>query len=155
MNSQRCSETGFTIMELMVVVTVLGILISIAAPSFRSLTQSQQVKNASFELFSSLSLARSEAIKRNSNVTLTAVSYPDSEVGWVITSSGGETIRTQGALKGIVITSDATGVTYTRSGRATTSPTFQIDTSATATANVRCISIELSGLPRTSMGECP
>ena len=103
MNSRRHTESGFTLPELLIVLAVAGILAAIAVPSFQSLTQSQQVKNASFELFSSLSLARSEAIKRNSNVTLTGVAYPNNEFGWVITSAGGEVIRTQGALKGIVL----------------------------------------------------
>lgn len=154
MSYRRCAESGFTLPELLIVLAVAGILAAIAVPSFQSLTQSQQVKNASFELFSSLSLARSEAIKRNGNVTLTGVAYPNNEFGWVITSAGGEVIRTQGALKGIVLTTAATGVTYTRTGRATGSPTFQIDTSVTATANARCIRIDLSGMPRTTKGAC-
>ena len=133
----------------MLVVVIVGILASIGTSSFRSLIESQQVKNASFELFSNLSLARSEAIKRNSNVTITVDGS-----GWVITSASGETIRTQGALKGVVITSAATGVTFTRSGRPTASPTFQIDSSTTTTGNVRCISMELSGMPRTKKGVC-
>ena len=138
--------------ELMIVVAVLGVLAAVGLPSLRSLTLGQQVKNASFELFSSLSLARSEAIKRNSNVTMTI-----NGSGWVITSAGGEVIRTQGALKGVVLTVLPTGTTsviYTRTGRATATPTFQIDTSATATINVRCVRIELSGMPRTLKGVC-
>ena len=148
---------GFTLPELLVVLAVAGILAAIAIPSFQSLTQSQQIKNASFELYSSLVLARSEAIKRSGNVTITGVAYANNESGWVITSAGGEVIRTQGALKGIVLTvlpAGTTGVTFNRSGRATASPTFQIDSSATPTSNVRCIRIELSGMPRTLKGVC-
>lgn len=141
----------------MMVLAVAGVLATIAVPSFQSLVKSQQVKNASFELYSSLSLARSEAIKRNGNVTLTGVAYANNEFGWSITATGGEVISTQGALKGIVFTvlpAGTTGITYTRTGRATATPTFQIDTSATPTTNVRCITIELSGMPRASKGVC-
>lgn len=156
MNARRQSS-GFTMTELLLVVAVLGILAAIAVPSFRSLTQSQQVKNASFEMFSLLSLARSEAIKRNSNVTITPTFNAASEVGFTVTAASGEVIHTKSALKGIVFTVTPPGTTqvvYQRTGRATATPTFQIDVSTTPTANVRCIEIELSGMPRTAKGVC-
>ena len=148
--------TGFTLTELMVVVAVVGVLATIAVPSFQSLVQSQRVKAASFELFSSLNLARSEAIKRNGNVTLTPVSTSDWGQGWAATSAGGESIKSQAALKGVVISASGTpaSVVYARTGRATASASFQIDVSATPTANVRCITIDLSGMPRAIKGAC-
>ena len=137
---------------------MMGILAAIAVPSFRSLTQSQQVKNASFELFSNLSLARSEAIKRNSNVTLTPADTDDWGKGWTIASTTGtiETIKTQAALKGvsIIATGLPASVVYARTGRATAAASFQIDVSGTTTANIRCIRIDLSGMPRTIKGAC-
>lgn len=158
MNSRRCGESGFTLPELLIVLAVAGILAAIAMPSFRSLTQSQQVKNASFELFSHLSLARSEAIKRNGNVTLTPVDTADWGKGWTIASTTGtiETIRSQAALKGVSITATGTpaAVIYARTGRATATASFQIDVSGTATANVRCIQLDLSGMPRAIKGAC-
>ncbi len=157
MKCQRQYSTGFTLTELLLTLAIAGVVAVLAVPNFQSLVQSQRVKNASFELYSSLSLARSEAIKRNSNVTLTGVPYANNEFGWSITAAGGEVISTQGAMKGIVFTvlpGGATGITYTRTGRATATPTFQIDTSATPTANVRCITIELSGMPRAAKGAC-
>lgn len=156
MKSWRPTESGFTITELMIVVVVLGILAAIAVPSFQSLTQSQQVKNASFELFSSLSLARSEAIKRNGNVTVTPVSTADWGQGWTITSAGGESIKSQGTLKGVSIAAAGApaSVVYARTGRATASASFQMDVSPANPDIRRCIKIELSGMPRTLKGAC-
>lgn len=131
---------------------IAGILATIAIPSFQSLTQSQRAKNASFELFASLNLARSEAIKRNADVTVTPVSG-NWQDGWDISASGVSGIRTQRAIKGIVITGGPASVVYAKTGR-TAAASFQIDVSATATANVRCIKIELSGMPRSTKGAC-
>lgn len=148
----RTTEFGFSLIELIVVILIAGILITIAAPSFKSLTQSQQAKNASFELFSSISLARSEAIKRGANVTLTPTDASDWGRGWTLATAT-ETIRSQAALKGVVITLGPASVVYAKNGR-TAAASFQIDVSATATLNVRCIKIELSGMPRSIKGAC-
>jgi len=140
--------------ELLVAVAILGILAALAVPSFRSLTQSQQVKTASFELFAALSLTRSEAIKRNGNVTVTPAAG-GWEDGWSI-ASGGTTISTHGALRGVVVTGGPASVVYARTGRlvGATASSFQVDNEATVTENVRCIRIELSGMPRTGKGAC-
>lgn len=147
-------SSGFTMTELLVAVAILGILAALAVPSFRSLTQSQQVKVASFELFAALNLARSEAIKRNGNVTVTPVAA-GWQAGWNITS-GGTTISTQGSLRGVVVTGGPSSVVYARTGRiaGATAPSFQLDNETTVTVNVRCIRVDLSGMPRTVKGAC-
>lgn len=148
MKNLRPNEFGFTLVELLVTVVVLGILASIATSGFQSLIQSQQAKNASFELFSSLSLARSEAIKRNTPVTLTPMDAANWGKGWTITSFAG-TIKSQSELKKIVISQSSATVVYAPTGRATVASAFLLDVSTTLTANARCIKIELSGMPRT------
>lgn len=152
MNPWRRAESGFTLPELMIVLAVAGVLAALAVPSFQSLTQSQQIKNASFELFSSLSLARSEAIKRNANVTVAPVVAGDWGQGWTITSATGAAgdIKSQSALKGVVITpGGAGGVVYARTGRASPAATFQIDVSPVDAGLRRCIYIGLTGMPRS------
>ena len=59
---------GFTLIELMVVVAIVVILIAIAGPDFRNMIAATRVKNASFDVFSSLTHARSEAVTRNTTV---------------------------------------------------------------------------------------
>ncbi len=147
MKTLRPIESGFTLVELLVVVVVLGILASLGASGFQSLIQSQQAKNASFELFSSLNLARSEAIKHNNPVTLTPTDATNWGKGWVITSSAG-TIKSQSELKKIAISQGPASVVYAPTGRTTVSIPFLLDVSTTQTPNARCIKIELSGMLR-------
>jgi type IV fimbrial biogenesis protein FimT len=141
---------------MLIVLAVIGILATVALPSFKSLTQSQQVKNAGFELYASLNLARSEAIKRNSDVTVSPASAGNWQSGWTVSASGVPSLDSQGAIAGVVISEAPASVTYTGSGRVTsTSPLFQIDVSTTPTEHVRCLKIELNGMPRALKGACP
>lgn len=157
MKPSRSSVSGFTLTELLVVLAVAGILATIAVPSFNSLVQSQRVKNAGFELYSSLTLARSEAIKRNSDVTIATATNANGELSWVITAFDGTVIRNQDFIKDIDFEiTGGTNVVYRRNGRPASTATFEIDALgvATPTPFVRCLTIELSGMPRIRMGTC-
>lgn len=163
MKSSRNSVAGFTITELLIVITIVGVLATIALPSFKSLTESQRVRNASYELHTILSLARSEAIKRNNDVKAT-LQFSGSVLTSidVIVVASGAIIDTKPAPKGVDITPSASatsGVTYTRNGRTTITAapvTFKLDVAgaATPTNNISCITIELSGMPRMRKGAC-
>lgn len=61
---------GFTLVELMVTLTVMAILLAIAVPSFRDTIRRNRVSSANNALLSALSYARSEAIDRGQLVTL-------------------------------------------------------------------------------------
>lgn len=55
---------GVTLIEAMVVVAVLGVLLALAAPSFRNFIAAQQLKGAGNELLTDMVYARSEALAR-------------------------------------------------------------------------------------------
>lgn len=69
---------GFTLLELMVVVSVVAILVAIAAPSFRSLIQSNAMSSTVNTFLSDLRYARNESIKRSGNVVLCRSDAPES-----------------------------------------------------------------------------
>ncbi|KAA9133133.1 prepilin-type N-terminal cleavage/methylation domain-containing protein [Marinihelvus fidelis] len=78
MNSIRRSA-GFTLLELVIVIAVVAITVSLAAPSLVQTIRNNEVSSQGMELLGMLNLAKSEAVRRNTEVTLTLVT--DSE-GW-------------------------------------------------------------------------
>jgi type IV fimbrial biogenesis protein FimT len=63
-------ESGFTLIEVMVSVAILGILAALAAPSFSESIKKYRVNAIREELIASLQTARTEAIRRGRPVVL-------------------------------------------------------------------------------------
>lgn len=66
-------SSGFSLIELMVVVAIAAILIAVAAPSFQSLILKNRVQSVASDFQSALATARSEAIKRGGDTRVTVV----------------------------------------------------------------------------------
>lgn len=64
----RQNNAGFTLLEAMIVVAILGILSAIAIPSFQDTIERSRLKQAVEGLKSDMQFARTEAIKRSQNV---------------------------------------------------------------------------------------
>lgn len=86
---------GFTAIELLVSVAIVGVLAAVAAPSFTPLIERWRVRQATELLQSTLYYARSEAIKRggrvviqkianNTNGCTTASTNKDWDCGWIV-----------------------------------------------------------------------
>jgi type IV fimbrial biogenesis protein FimT len=140
---------GFTLIEAMVTVAVLVILLMVAAPSFRSFTEGQRIKNTASALASALTYARSEAIARRTDVVVTAVSS-DFAKGWTIEVAGPTVLREQADLGGVAVTATTTSVTYGLDGRtgAAFTATIQAPSGGSST-DKRCLWIDPMGSPRS------
>lgn len=66
----RSKNGGFTILELLVVVVILGILGMLAVPSYRDLMLNNRLVTATNDLLADLALARSESSRTGKRVTL-------------------------------------------------------------------------------------
>jgi type IV fimbrial biogenesis protein FimT len=103
MLSSRSECKGFTLIELMVTISILAILTTIAVPSFQRAIASGRLSNSVNEFNATLTLARSEAMRRGIRVTVCkssdgATCDTDSatpwNVGWIMFD---DTIRTNAA----------------------------------------------------------
>lgn len=61
-------QRGFTLIEFMIAIMILGILLVAGAPSFGGWLQNQQIRNAAESMLNGMQLARSEAVKNNNDV---------------------------------------------------------------------------------------
>lgn len=144
---------GFSLIELMIVLAVLGILLGGAIQLFDSLVRGQKARSASFELYTSLSVARSEALKRGTSVTLTANSAGDWAQGWQVQDGLGNVVTEQGRFDSVTIVPSpaSASIQFASTGRPTGSPAFTVSIDGDYQ---RCVRLELSGMPRTTTGAC-
>lgn len=147
-------------MEMIVVLMIIGMLAAFGFPAMTKFLATQAVRSASYDLFSDLIFARSEAISRGVTVSIIGVSSTDFKQGWNIRENGGGTvIRTQAPRSaGITFTSSVASVTFDRNGRPQ-SPvvvTFNIVPIETTTQDYmkRCIRLDPSGRPKSAEGAC-
>lgn len=140
---------GFTIIELMITLILLAVMVTLAMPSLSDLVRDQRVKTATFDVYSSLIFARSEAIKRNSNIDLVPAGS-DWAGGWQVRIQSDSTVlKRQDSLSAMNITGPAGTITYQRDGRldGTTVPTFLVKSSENNSITARCVQIDLAGRP--------
>lgn len=66
----RAPLKGFTLLELLIVISIVGILASVAVPSFKSSLTKNKRSAESENIIRDINIARSEAIKRGQRVVL-------------------------------------------------------------------------------------
>ncbi|WER46409.1 GspH/FimT family pseudopilin [Cupriavidus sp. WKF15] len=143
---------GFTLIELMTTVLIAAILLSAGTPYFRDFILGQRIRAAASDLASSLVYARSEAVKRNTGVTI-APAAGGWQNGWTVTV-GTALLSSHDAFTGLTLTGPVGGMVYNSNGRLAAAPTpFGISASGSSVIP-RCVSVDLSGLPSNVAGSC-
>jgi len=110
---------GFTLIELMTTIAVIGILLVASVPTMRGVIENSRIRSASESLKYGLMLARTEAVRRN-----TRVAFVTDATGWQVrTVAGGEVLHQAAGTEGtgrleITMTpADADQVTFDAFGR--------------------------------------
>jgi len=145
------------LVELVVVVTIIGLLAAIAVPSFATLIAGQRASSAASDIYLSLMTARSEATKRGVNVTL-AQKTGGWKNGWEIINPADSTkkLLDHDALPSATVGSTA-DVVYQSSGRVSggTSPAFTVTFTTGSASVTKNICVDLSGRPFVQTASCP
>src|SRR5258707_3021385 len=96
MNS-RVRQFGFTMIELLIVITIGAILMAIAIPSYRYVTTSNRVAGEINGLLGDVRFARYEAIKEGLNVTICPTQTASDTTCYASTTwTGGGLLRSHG-----------------------------------------------------------
>jgi type IV fimbrial biogenesis protein FimT len=149
-------QRGFTLIEALVVISIMAVLAGVGSASFVWLNQATQIRSATFDLIADLDFARSEAVKRNADVVIAPVDGAWLN-GWTVTD-GVTVLRQRAALTGqISFAAAPVTLTFDGAGRAVlnTVGNFQICPPSGASVNGRNVRIDPSGLSRSSKFSCP
>ena len=161
---------GATLIEMIIVLTIVGILASLALPSMNEMIKARRLDSAAVDLFGAIDLTRSQAIARGDKVQLVPLepNGADWSEGWVVfvdangdrrPGPGEEVIASHGPVAdGIVISFNFTSnklphyIAYSASGRScrdTSSMTARWDTiSLHREGKIRRIKINMLGRAR-------
>lgn len=172
----RQASSGFTLIELMVTVAVVGILAVVAVPAMTGLINANRINSASDNLTAALQLARSEAIRRGTSVTVCASNDGQacaSTTSWnrwivrgrdnVASEAGSEVIdilRDETPAGSIELQGPANGLVFRSSGLLDSEQQLVVCMPTSQPAdNQRQITVMLSGGHRTDKanggGACP
>lgn len=140
-------KNGFTMIELLIGITIMGILLALAIPSFSDLIARRRLDGIATELSTDLQYARTQSISTNANVSLVA-----SATGYVIGTAKTITLDTRCSLS--VVSPATLPITVTfEPNRGTTGADFSISIACSSTeATLRVVLNSLGRVQLCSPG---
>lgn len=152
----RMRARGFTLTEVMIVVTIGALLAAAALPNFSSFVAKMKLKTAVTDLHSSLLLARSEALKRNATVSIVPANTADWSQGWSV-KFGTAVLSKQDPYSALTFTPTSaafgsktvTSVAFQGTGRegSTDGVAFILTATNYPDLDARCVILDPSGRP--------
>ena len=165
---------GFTLIELMTAITVLGVLLGLAIPAFRDIVRNNRITAQNNDFIGGLNFARSEALKRSNPVSIcsstdgvSCAGVTNWSTGWVVfadtnangTLDGVEVPLQKGAATtgGLTLNSTTRNfVRYSSSGVSSAgAETFDLLKPGCVGNYARRISISTTGRISSAVTACP
>jgi len=99
--SLSAQNAGFTLIELMIVIVIVAIFVTVGVPNFQNMIKDNRLSTQANSLISSLQLARSEALKLRTPVSICRSTNGTScagvgnwDTGWLVFVDDGATVGT-------------------------------------------------------------
>ncbi|MCL4721738.1 MAG: GspH/FimT family pseudopilin [Gammaproteobacteria bacterium] len=170
-------QRGYTLIELLTTVAVLGVVTALAVPNFRDFVRNNQATEEANALVGALALARSEAVTRGVPVTVcasadneTCSDANDWSTGWIVFTDAtapvgavdngavpDTVLRAVPALRaGSVLTADAPFIAYAANGfaRAGGGISFALDVPGCTKDNNRAVTVNPQGRASVAHAAC-
>jgi type IV fimbrial biogenesis protein FimT len=175
----KIAQHGFTLLELMTALAVVGVLVAIATPSFKQFAANSRTVASANSLANALAVARSEALRRSMPVSICASQNgqacqdtPDWSGGWLVFTdnsgtvgvldstdlaiqawpapAGGVTVTLVAANADHYVRFDARGM-----NDRTTTDTFTVAVAGCKGNNISQIVVTPAGSPQLTKTACP
>ena len=145
---------GFTLVEMMTVVSILAVMLGILAPSFSGFLAAQQAKSLTYDLTSDLMLARNEALKRNVTVSISRAGS-GWEQGWTVSTvaTAEQLSRRNASAQAVSISGAPASIRFDPNGRVS-SPLGSVRVTIGGGTSYRCVELDPSGRVRSQYGAC-
>ncbi len=171
-HGRRCSSygsRGFTLIELLVTIALAAVLLALAAPSLSDASLRSKLAANANRLAASATLARSEAIKRNSSITLCMSANGTScttsgswEQGWIVLAGSTLLLYEKAADSGYRVKETSgtpvTSLTFQSTGVGSTQADFKVCRySPTVGSQERVVGVGATGrttVSKTTTGTC-
>jgi type IV fimbrial biogenesis protein FimT len=164
-------SAGFTTIELMIGLLIIAILIGLAAPTFRDFSRNNQVTAANNDLVTALNLARSEALRRGTDVTVCSSAdgaicgaAGDWASGWIVFQDDGATgviasadkvvQKWSGGGASIQVATASPYIQYQPTGTVTNSATVRVSFASCKGKSLRQIQVSAAGSITTQLQSC-
>lgn len=116
-------QRGFTLVELLIALTIVGILLATGIPSMTTWIANSRIRAAAESIANGMQLARSEAIRRNTNIEFRLT---DTQGSWTISSGSGCTFTSPTVIQSAPSSTSTISVSTFSNVQASTATTAQV-----------------------------
>jgi type IV fimbrial biogenesis protein FimT len=146
--NQSSKQLGFTLIELMLTVIILGIISAIAMPNYRALVVNSEIRATAESIRTGMQLARAEAVKRNANVRFTLNGRAWTVSCVTVTANCAANIQTKVANEG-----SSSTVTATTTPNGSTVVTFNSFGTTTGAGQIRRVTVDSTAIAASATGD--